>query len=463
SIPDEKLVSEICKISCEDIKKALETKGKIEKYAALDKAKEKVINEFKTILDEKAFEEQESLIKKAFEQIVKQTIREKIVKENYRPDGRSVDEIRNLSCEVDILPTVHGSGLFTRGETQSLGVITLGSSRDEKMIDGLEETYNKKFFLHYNFPPFSVGETGRLATGRRELGHGALAERSLIPVMPQHDSFPYTIRVVSEILESNGSSSMATICSSSMALMSAGVPITSAVAGIAMGLIKEGNDYTILTDIQGMEDHYGDMDFKVAGTEKGITSLQMDIKITGITTEIMKESLGAALKARKKILEAMNKTIDKPRPEVAKTAPQIDFIKIPQSKIGLLIGPGGANIKGLSEKYSVVITVGDEGVVQISSSDKDKLDGAKNEIANMCTEPEIGKIYKGRVVKITNFGAFLEILPGVEGLLHISQIKNERVENVEEILKPNDTYNVKLKEIDNQGRLSFTMIGIDQE
>ncbi|MBU0579944.1 MAG: polyribonucleotide nucleotidyltransferase, partial [Candidatus Margulisbacteria bacterium] len=356
---------------------------------------------------------------------------------------------------------VHGSALFTRGETQSLATVTLGTKQDVQIIDGLEETYKKRFFLHYNFPPFSVGETGRLgATGRRELGHGALAERSLITVIPPIEKFPYTLRVVSEILESNGSSSMASVCCGSLALMDAGVPIKSPVAGIAMGLVKDGKDYAVLTDIMGLEDHLGDMDFKVAGTKEGITALQMDIKIEGVDHAIMKKALEEAHKARLKLLAHMQDTIKVHRTELSKYAPRIETIRVNPEKVGAVIGPSGKMIKSIIEEFGVSIDIEDDGIVNIASTDQAAMAGAKKRILSLVEEPEVGKIYAGTVTRLMNFGAFVEILPNKEGLVHISQISDTRVNKVEDVLKVGQEVKVRVKEIDDLNRINLTMKGV---
>ena len=383
--------------------------------------------------------------KNYYHDLEKKIVRELIIFDKYRADGRKIDEIRPLDAKVDILKMPHGSALFTRGETQALVTATLGSKEDEQIIDGIEGEYTKKFFLHYNFPPFSVGEAGFMrAPGRRELGHGNLAERALKAVMPSIDDFPYTVRVVSEITESNGSSSQASICGGSLALMAAGVPIKGTVAGIAMGLIKEGDDFTVLTDIQGLEDHLGDMDFKVAGTREGITAIQMDIKIEGITREIMEIALKQAHSARMHIIDVMEKAIPEPRKELHANAPKIINLKISPNKIAALIGPAGKTIKAIIEETEVKIDVDDDGRVAIFGTDMNKMNRALELVKQYTFIAEVGQVFKGRVTKLAKFGAFVEVVPGTEGLLHISEISNKRIKEVEEVLKVNDIVDVKV-------------------
>lgn len=458
---DPSLIKKVEKVVGQDVKKAFAVAGKQARYDAIDAAKEKVLNSLKEELGEDDFKKEENHIKTAFENVESEEMRSKILKEKKRVDNRDLDEIRALSSEVGPLPCVHGSSLFTRGETQALATVTLGTKQDEQMIDGLDETYKKRFFLHYNFPPFSVGEAGRLGTtGRRELGHGALAERAISSMIPSSEKFPYTIRVVSEILESNGSSSMASVCSGTLALMDAGVPIKEPVAGIAMGLIKEGNKHAILTDIMGLEDHLGDMDFKVTGTRQGITALQMDIKIDGIDEKIMAEALKAAQKARLEILEHMSATIKTYRSELSKYAPRIETIKVDPEKVGMIIGPGGKTIKGMIEEFGVTIDIDDGGIVNVASADGESMQAAKQRILAMVADAEVGKTYDGKVMRIMNFGAFVEILPGKEGLVHISQISEKRVEKVEDCLKVGQVVKVKVKEIDDLKRINLTMKGV---
>ncbi|MCG3117975.1 MAG: Polyribonucleotide nucleotidyltransferase [bacterium] len=403
------------------------------------------------------FPESETIIAGLFHKVEKQLVREMIVNHNRRLDGRTPQDIRDITCEVAVLPRVHGSCLFTRGQTQALGVTTLGTKIDEQKMDELEGEYYKSYMLHYNFPPFSVGEIRPFrGPGRREIGHGNLAERALKAVIPNEGVFPYTVRVVSDILESNGSSSMATVCSGSLSLMDAGVPIKDAVAGIAMGLIKEGDKTVVLTDILGDEDHLGDMDFKVAGTAKGVTAFQMDIKIEGLSQELMAEALERARVARLHILNIMNQTLAKPRPEISKYAPRIVSIKIPVDSIGLVIGPGGKSIRDIIERTGATIDIDDDGTVTMASVDPEAVSMAKDIIQGMVAEPEVGKIYKGVIKGIKEFGAFVEIMPGREGLLHISEIEHRRLNRVEDVLKMGDQVEVKLLEIAEGGKLKLS-------
>lgn len=437
---------------------AIRTDGKMARYEAIDNARDDLLAAAAEKFGDE-FVQHEKIVNRAFHDLEKTIFRNLIINEHIRADGRKLDEIRSLASEVAVLPCTHGSALFTRGETQGLVVTTLGTAGDEQTIDTLESASSKHFFLHYNFPPFSVGETGRMGSpGRRELGHGALAERAIAAVLPSKADFPYTIRLVSEILESNGSSSMASVCGGTLSLMDAGVPITAPVAGIAMGLIKDESTgkFAILTDIMGIEDHLGDMDFKVCSTEKGITALQMDIKILGVTKEIMKQALGQAGDGIGTLLTHMASVIDQPRASVSDLAPRIISIQIPQDKIGLLIGPGGKTIKSIIEETKVEIDISDEGIVQISSTNGPALEAAKARVLGIVKDVEVGEIYTGKVVKITSFGAFVEVLPGKEGLLHISQISSRRLQTVEEALSVGDSVKVKVREIDNQGRINLT-------
>ncbi|MEK6558405.1 MAG: polyribonucleotide nucleotidyltransferase, partial [Candidatus Margulisiibacteriota bacterium] len=439
-----------------DLKKAIMTPGKIDKYAAIDAVKKAMMGYGKEKFGEVAFAAKKSDLEGIFSALESREVRRAIVTDKLRADGRQMDEIRPITCEIALLPRVHGSALFTRGETQSLGTVTLGAGKDEVLVDGLDVSYKKKFYLHYNFPSFSVNEVGgRPGPGRREIGHGALAERAISYVMPAPEDFPYVTRVVSDILESNGSSSMATVCSASLALMQAGVPIKEPVAGIAMGLIKEGNDYSILTDIAGLEDHLGDMDFKVAGGKDGITALQMDIKMTGITMEIIKESLARAKKARLEILEKMDKIIMIPNKQLSEYAPRIETITIPEDRIGELIGPGGKNIKAIIERTQVSIDIQDSGKVNISAVDLKSIEAAKNEILMFLKEPEVGEKYPGVVKRIMNFGLFVEFLPGKEGLLHISKAADTYIKNIEDHFKIGDTLDIVIEEIDAKGRVNL--------
>ena len=394
----------------------------------------------------------------ALNSIEKKIVRDMIIKQKKRVDKRGFDDIRAIESEVGILPRTHGSSLFTRGQTQSLSVVTLGTGSDEQSIESLEGDWKKTFMLHYNFPPFSVGEAKPIrGVGRREIGHGALAERALQPVIPSKEEFPYTVRIVSDVLESNGSSSMATVCAGSLALMDSGVPIKGAVAGIAIGVVKEGNDSVILTDIAGLEDHYGDMDFKVAGTSEGITALQVDVKLkSGITMDIVKDAIAAAKNARLSILDNMNKAISAPKGSLSQYAPRIETIKISTDKIKDIIGPGGKVIKKIIADTGVDINVDDDGTVSVASNDPVALQKAMDIIAKIVEEPVVGKIYKATVKKIMNFGAFCEILPGKEGLCHVSELSDEYVKDVEKIVKLGDEIMVKLVEIDQQGRLNLS-------
>ncbi|MFA6627822.1 MAG: polyribonucleotide nucleotidyltransferase [Bacilli bacterium] len=445
-------IDEIVHLMAEDkLKKALVITEKLERYAAIDAINEAVIAELSERWeDHEEFEEQIRFVNAALENIVKNEFRRLVTVEKVRPDGRKVDEVRPLSSRVDIFERTHGSALFTRGQTQSLGVVTLGSLGEFQIIDGLGEEEGKRFMFHYNFPAYSVGETGRYGSpGRREVGHGALAERALLQVIPSEEEFPYTIRVVSEILESNGSSSQASICSGTMALMAAGVPIKAPVAGIAMGLISDGANYSILTDIQGMEDHLGDMDFKVAGTRNGITALQMDIKIDGITEKILRESLAQAKVGRLTILDHMVKTIPTYREELNQYAPKVVMFRINPDKIRDVIGSGGKVITEIINEYNQVkIDIEQDGRVFIMHQDRKWIDLAAQKIKDMVREPEMDKIYTGRVVAVKDFGAFVELWPGTEGMVHISELEKERVKKVEDVVNVNDEIIVKVIGID---------------
>ena len=396
-------------------------------------------------------------VKVAFEDVLKKIVRSRILNEGIRPDGRGTTEIRPIWCEVDISPRAHGSGLFTRGETQVLTLATLGTPREAQEIDGLTPLESKRYIHHYNFPPFSVGEVRPMrGASRREIGHGALAERALLPVIPSEVEFPYTLRLVSEVLSSNGSTSMASVCGSTLALMDTGVPISAPVAGIAMGLIKEGDRYAVLTDIQGMEDHLGDMDFKVAGTEKGITALQMDIKIAGITKEIMRQALAQAREARLFILQKMKEVIPEPRPSLKPHAPHMIVVRIPVDKIGAIIGPGGKTIRGLQEETGTKIDIMEDGLVYIASPDGGGAQAARERIEALTEVPEVGRIYTGKVVRVTDFGAFVEILPNTDGMVHISQLDSEPVRRVEDVVKVGDEITVMVTDIDPMGRIRLS-------
>ncbi len=403
-----------------------------------------------------SFPESEKVIKQIMHDIEKDLMRQRILNEGVRLDGRNTTQIRPITVETSVLPRTHGSALFTRGETQSLTSITLGTKNDEQTVDGLVEEYSKKFMLHYNFPPFSVGEVGRMTgVGRREIGHGNLAERSLKVMFPEESVFPYTVRIISDILESNGSSSMASVCAGSLALFDAGVPLRKPVAGIAMGLVKEGDKFSVLSDILGNEDHLGDMDFKVAGTAEGITAFQMDIKIEGISFEIMENALNQAKDGRMHILGIMNEALSQPRENLSPFAPRLIQIKVETDQIGLVIGPGGKTIQGMQRLYGVDINIEDDGTVSIASPDRDSAARCKEHIKKLTATPEVGETYDGVITKIMDFGAFVEILPGKEGLLHISQIDNKRVNKVTDYFKEGDKVTVKLLKVEN-GKYSLS-------
>ncbi|MDF2698744.1 MAG: polyribonucleotide nucleotidyltransferase [Haloplasmataceae bacterium] len=437
-----------------DMKVAIKTFDKQERQANMDAVEERVLSVF---IDEASDEATLKQVNEILHDIIKEEVRRSITEDKVRPDGRKVDEIRPLSSKIDILPRVHGSGLFTRGQTQVLSICTLGSISENQILDGLEEEETKRFMHHYNFPPFSVGETGRYgAPGRREIGHGALGERALKQVIPNEEEFPYTIRLVSEVLESNGSTSQASICASTLAMMAAGVPIKAPVAGIAMGLVKKGDYYTILTDIQGMEDHLGDMDFKVAGTSKGVTAIQMDIKIDGLSKEILHEALLQARKGRMEILNHMMTTISEVRPELSKYAPKVKLIRINPEKIREVIGPNGKQINQIIDKTGVKIDIEQDGRVFIMHQDYKAIRDAVAIIEAIVREVEVGAIYTGKVTRIEKFGCFVEIFPGAEGLVHISQLDNERVAKVEDIVALGDEIIVKVTEIDEKGRVNLS-------
>ena len=462
---DAQLLKEVERISLDEISQILEIGSKEKRLEKTDlltgQLVEKLIGEESTPLDKKhltghAYTEQD--INGALNELMKQQVRKLVIEKKKRIGERGYTQIRPLDCKVGVLPRTHGSGLFTRGETQSLSVTTLGSRSDEQMVEALEGEMFKTFMLHYSFPPFSVGEIRPIrGPGRREIGHGALAERALGRVMPSKDEFPYTVRVVSEILESNGSSSMATVCAASLALMDAGVPIKAAVAGIAMGLVKEGKDVAILTDILGLEDHFGDTDFKVAGTREGITAIQVDIKNRGIDSELVKQILTEAKKARYSILDKMAEVINQARSQVSEYAPKIQVLKIDTSKIGELIGPGGKTIRKIIRETGAAIDVEDDGRVIVSAQDPGSLEKALDFIQGLTTEPEVGKIYDGVIKKVTNFGAFCEFMPNKEGLIHVSELADRFVKNVEDIVKVGQEVKVKLIGIDDQSRAKLSL------
>lgn len=449
---DEELKKEVLEIAGEKFRDIVHSVLAKEERALKNKQlQEEVIT---TLLER--FPEQEKVIAAILHDLEKELMRERILAEGIRLDGRNTTQIRPITIELGNLPRTHGSALFTRGETQSLTTVTLGTKNDEQIIDGLREEYTKRFMLHYNFPPFSVGEVGRMSgVGRREIGHGNLAERALKMVFPGEEIFPYTVRVISDILESNGSSSMATVCAGSLAMMDAGIGISKSVAGIAMGLVKEGERYAVLSDILGNEDHLGDMDFKVAGTSDGITAFQMDIKIQGISFEIMEKALQQAREGRLHILDIMNKEIGKPREQLSEYAPRLISMKVEQDQIGLVIGPGGKTIQGMQRLFGVEINIEEDGTVNIASPNKENAIKCKEYIKKMTATPEIGETYEGVITKLMDFGAFVEIIPGKEGLLHISQIDNKRVEKVSDYFKVGDKVNVKLIKIEN-GKLSLS-------
>lgn len=437
------------------LQEACFVKGKFSRYDAIKAVKKEAAEKYA----EQMTEEDSISFDKLFEEMEKEIVRASILEKGVRTDGRGVTDIRPINCEIGVLPRTHGSALFTRGETQALAVTTLGTTSDELMIDDIDSAKSyENFMLHYNFPPFSVGETGRLGTGRREIGHGHLAQRAIQGVLPVKDSFPYTIRVVSEITESNGSSSMATVCGGSLSLLAAGVPLDKPVAGIAMGLISSEDKTVVLSDILGEEDHLGDMDFKVAGTEDGITAFQMDIKISGVTPEIMKTALEQARQGRLHILNIMAGTIAAPSKEISEYAPKIMTTQVEEDKIGLIIGPGGKNIKGISEKTGASINIENDGKVTIFGKDASSAQEAYDMVRGMVEEPEIGRIYQGTVKRIMDFGAFIEILPGKEGLCHISKLSRQRVNKVSDVLQVDQQIPVKIVEIDRMNRINLSYI-----
>jgi polyribonucleotide nucleotidyltransferase len=442
------------------LEQATQVEDKLDRQSACKLVEEQVLTQYSGDAGAESYADYRASAQRAFDKLEKTLIRERIAVQKRRPDGRSAEEIRPISIEVGVLPRAHGSALFTRGQTQALSVVALGTTREEMRLDTLGLETAKRYFHHYNFPPFSVGEAGRLGgPKRRDIGHGALAERAIVPMIPSQEEFPYTIRVVSDILESNGSSSMASVCGSSLSLMDAGVPLKAPVAGIAMGLIKEGDDYIVLTDIAGVEDHLGDMDFKVAGTDRGITALQMDIKITGVTFDILRDALSQAKTARTTILGKMHDTIEHPRAELSKHAPRISSIKIDPEKIGLLIGKGGETIRSLQEEFESQIDVNDEGQVLVYASNGEKGDALVDRIRSMTKEVEVGDEFTGKVVKTTTFGAFIELAKGTDGLLHISNVApGRRIATVEEVLNKGDELAVRVVEVDRErGRIGLRL------
>ncbi|MCS1351266.1 polyribonucleotide nucleotidyltransferase [Mechercharimyces sp. CAU 1602] len=451
---DQKLEDEIRSMATERLATATQTVDKQERQLAIDTISEEVIA---SLVETYPADEYESEMKGVLDQIVKEEVRRLILDEGKRPDGRSPEEIRPLSSQVNILPRTHGSGLFKRGQTQVLSVCTLGALGDVQILDGLDLEESKRFMHHYNFPPYSVGEARPVrGPGRREVGHGALGERALDPVIPSEEVFPYTMRLVSEVLESNGSSSQASICASTLALMDAGVPIKAPVAGIAMGLIKEGDKVQVLTDIQGMEDHLGDMDFKVAGTAEGITALQMDIKIKGIDRQILTEALEQARKARLEVLDNMAQALQLPRQQLSEYAPKILTLRIDPDKIRDVIGPSGRVINKIIDETGVKIDIEQDGRIFIASSDPEKNDEAKSIIEGLVREVVVGDIYLGTVKRVEKYGAFVEVIPGKEGLVHVSQLALERVNKVEDVVSVGDKITVKVTEIDGQGRINLS-------
>ena len=430
-----------------------------EAYGLVDKQeRSQKLTEIRSSIIENVEDDQVLAATTIIKDIEKDVVRGDIIKNKSRIDGRKLDEVRQITCELDLLPRAHGSSLFTRGETQALAVTTLGTGDDEQMIDSLDPMHKQHFMLHYNFPPYSVGEVGRMgATGRREIGHGKLAWRAVHPMLPKKEDFPYTLRLVSEITESNGSSSMATVCGSSLALMAAGVPIKKHIGGIAMGLIKEGDDFVVLSDILGDEDHLGDMDFKVAGTMDGITSLQMDIKITSITKEIMEIALNQASGGRKHIIGIMSEALPEARTKFSKHAPQVISITIDKAKIKDVIGSGGKVIKNIVEVSGAKLEVNDDGIVKIASSNEESINIAKQMVEDIVAEPEVGKVYTGKVVKIVEFGAFVNFMGARDGLLHVSQISQKRVENVSDVLSEGQEVQVKVLDVDRAGKVKLSM------
>ena len=456
---DPELQAEIIAAYNADLQKAVQVEEKKAREAATEAVKEQVIAVYEErYADDENYETIMRDVAEILEQMEHAEVRRLITEDKIRPDGRRVDEIRPLDAEIDYLPKVHGSGLFTRGQTQALSVLTLAPMGETQIVDGLDPEYKKRFLHHYNFPQYSVGETGRYgAPGRREIGHGALGERALAPVLPSLEEFPYAIRLVAEVLESNGSSSQASICAGTLALMAGGVPIKAPVAGIAMGLISDGSNYTILTDIQGLEDHFGDMDFKVAGTREGITALQMDIKIEGITPQILKEALAQAKKARFEILDLIEATIPAPRTQLAPTAPKIDTIKIDVDKIKVVIGKGGETIDKIIEETGVKIDIDDDGNVSIYSSDQAAIDRTKEIIASLVREVKVGEVYHAKVVRIEKFGAFVNLFDKTDALVHISEISWSRTANVSDVLEVGEKVDVKVIKVDDKGRVDASI------
>ena len=438
----------------------LRNPDKAQREAGLDELKNEAIAQYAVEGGQTTPEE----VTAVFEEVLEEEFRRAVTEESLRPDGRGTKDIRPLSIEVGVLPRTHGSGLFTRGQTQVLSIATLGPSGDEQIIDTLSPVDTKRYMHHYNFPPYSVGEVRMMrGAGRREIGHGALAERALVPVLPTKEEFPYTVRVVSETLESNGSSSMASTCGSTLSLMDAGVPIKEMVGGVAMGLVTHGDKYTILTDIQGLEDHYGDMDLKVTGTRNGVTALQMDLKIKGISVDVMAQAFQQAKEGRLFILDAMRKVIDRPRPDLSKYAPRIDVFKIHPDKIREVIGPGGKMIRSIQSETGTAIELEDDGTVRVTGAKPEGREKAKAMILGMTKEPEVGEIYDGRVTRIMSIGAFVEYLPGKEGLVRVNEISPERVNRIEDVVKIGDAVKVKIAEVDRQGRVNLSIRAVSED
>jgi polyribonucleotide nucleotidyltransferase len=462
-LPDAKneYEAKVKKLVEKDLKKAFQIAGKQDRNAKVGEAKTKAVSE---LLPADATAGDKVKLADAFKEIEKNVVRSSILKTGKRIDGRDLKTVRPIDCQVHVIPRTHGSALFTRGETQALVVATLGTGEDEQWIDSLEGTYKETFLLHYNFPPYSVGEVGRMGSpGRREIGHGKLAWRAVHPILPEPGSFPYTIRVVSEITESNGSSSMASVCGASLAMMDAGIPLKAPVAGIAMGLIKEADGVAVLSDIIGDEDHLGDMDFKVAGTAQGVTALQMDIKITGITTEIMKTALEQAREGRLHILGEMSKALGHARQDLGEHAPRIETITIPTDKIREVIGSGGSVIRSIVEESGAKIDISDDGTVKIAAANQNSIKDAINRIKSIASEPEVGQIYKGKVVKIVEFGAFVNFFGSRDGLVHISQMSDRRLKHASEVVKEGSEVYVKCMGFDDRGKVRLSMKGIDQK
>ncbi|MFH1833650.1 MAG: polyribonucleotide nucleotidyltransferase [bacterium] len=461
-LPDGQLTDKIRARFGGAIEQASNVLDKHERSASLAALKQEVLATWPPAGDAEDPAGETAQLVKAFDAVEKETVRRVIAVDKKRPDGRGADEIRDITCDVRVAPRTHGSGLFTRGQTQVLTLLTLGAARDEQRVDGLDLEESKRFMHHYKFPPFSVGETGFMrGPGRREIGHGALAERALFPVIPIEEAFPYTIRLVSETLESNGSSSMASVCGSTLALMDAGVPITRPVAGIAMGLVKEKDDYVVLTDIAGVEDHLGDMDFKVAGTDKGITALQMDIKIKGVTFAILEDALERARKARMFILGRISESIPGPRPELSEFAPRIATVRIDPEKIGAIIGKGGETIRGMEAEFECTIDVSEDGLIKVFATDGKLGDGCIERISLLTRETEVGDIVEGRVASTTSFGAFVTLKPGTDGLIHISRLADHRVGTVEEVVNRGDLVRVEVLDVQMQGgkeKISLRML-----